>query len=786
MFKIKHALILITILILLSIIFNACGRKDSLYSNLKPLIRITSYEGVEETAQIDSTSPVSFRQRIYWEASDEDGVVEGYAFRITDLSGNHIQTYGYEVLDEDGWIYHYQEGADESIPLETTDAKTIWSNQVYADINFPANANGDSAEVSCIFEVKCIDDRDEECDNIARKYFHVNSERPLCTVTSTQGEIDGKTIGVGVVLSFNIIDKDPFVGSVPNYFKFELYKRDLDGDTLSVEEGGYPDTLLTTEFEEDVNEFLITWDSHDNTRPYLRTNNIINGIAQDSTFITAWAIDIAGIVSDPVTVTFLVKEGFYPKTLVYSGETQQGSPTVNDIYILGANHFAYQNETDEVIPNVTTADGVHFSTPFWIDKNLCFTTLHSNDLKIYMKWGYNGEYESNDPDGTKKLIVKDELTGSPYSSEIKYFDLRLDGEPYYYAPLPAEQYNYFDEETGKEWLRVPINHEISQETIFTYLQPGTHRFEVRAVDLQEVADESPAEFIFKVIEPLQAEEKEGIVIINDTPHHSSFSPKEIIDSLYSDIGFFSDYSGTLTILKRVDLFNNIDQHMPNLHFSKCYLSPTDLQQYKTVFFHTDQQPGVSNFAKEYDVLNLYLRGGGNLILSGGANLKVKVHTDCSNFGYPILENCFGIPMDEEDVMNIIEREGVTSIDPAFKNLAYFIKATGEGDLPDIDITLPSLMCGYVTMNSGLGPVCFFDEDLLSDETTVIYRFGCKPAGDDPIDPTQSEFDEYNGQPVALLKDYNGGKCYIFGFPLSFMEVDMVKTMLAQILEEIEQ
>ncbi|MCK4652816.1 MAG: hypothetical protein KAU01_00040, partial [Candidatus Cloacimonetes bacterium] len=82
-------------------------------------------------------------------------------------------------------------------------------------------------------------------------------------------------------------------------------------------------------------------------------------------------------------------------------------------------------------------------------------------------------------------------------------------------------------------------------------------------------------------------------------------------------------------------------------------------------------------------------------------------------------------------------------------------------------------------------VAFFDEALLINEPTVIYRLGCKPAGDGLLDPSQYEYDLYNGQPIGLRKETGGSKCYIFGFPLAYMVPDQVRLLMNQIIEEIE-
>jgi hypothetical protein len=803
MFRLKKTMILLTTLTVIILIIGACGRKGTMYLNKLPTIMITSYEGVTESTVIDSTNPVSFQQKIYWEASDEDGVVENYAFRVVDKDfdfenneGNTIATPGYEVVDEDGWAYHYLPGADEAIPLEITEAKSIWTNQVYAVINFPANEDGDSTNVTSIFEVKCKDNRGDECEDTAKKYFHVNSEKPKCTVGSTKGDIHEKTIGTGVIFSFNILDNDQFVGSVPDHFKFKLVRRDLASSLIPESEGGYPDVIWSTEYEPKIQEYLTTLDDFDGTRAALILNNIVNSVPQDSTYLTAWAIDLAGIVSEPRTISFIIKEGFYPNTIIYNGILKQGVTTLqscgNDIFVLGTNHFVtYINESlGRLIPSVMTSEGTHYSTPFWYDKNENYIAIGSNDLKVYIRWGYNREYEGNSRQGKKVSKVLDEQTGDPYFTEITYFDLRLDGEAYYYAPLPASEYNIIDEDTGKEWLRVPMGHEISQETIFIGLQAGTHRFEVRAVDLQYVGDETPTEFVFKILEPIPAEEKEGILVLDDAPAEPNNCPEEYVDSLYSKDYFFSDYEGPVDQLDRNELKNTI--WIPTLHFGNDVFSPTDLEPYKIVVYHSDCPTGKCKIAFEYDVLNLYIRGGGNLIVSGGSNLKVKALSNFIEFGFPFLDKYFGIQGSEEESIKYFEKYGTTPYSLVFWTLPYFIKATpDDGFTGDVELQIPSFNSKVNWQPllqipvEALGPVAFFDEALLINEPTVIYRLGCKPAGDGLLDPSQYEYDLYNGQPIGLRKETGGSKCYIFGFPLAYMVPDQVRLLMNQIIEEIE-
>ncbi len=800
MFKFRNAAIIIAVLLVLLLIFSACGRKGSLETNIKPTISITSYEGVEEPALIDSISPASFQQKIYWEASDEDGVVDKYAFRVVDedmqpfsnIQGDIIGTPGYEIVDENGWVYHYQTGADETIPLELSDSKTIWTDQVYAIINFPANQDGDSTDVTSVFEVKCKDNLGEECEESAIKYFHVNSLKPSCTVRSTKGDIAGKTIGIGIVFSFNIIDKDQFVGSIPDYFLFKLDKKDLLGALITGDEG-YSDIVWTTKYERDIEEYEVTLDDYEGTRAALKLNNIENSVPQDSTYITAWAVDLAGIVSDSVTISFIVKEGFYPGTLIYNGIKQGNIEPGNNLFALGANQFVTYIDASlgRLIPSVMTLEGTHYSTPFWISKDGEYTAIHSNDMKIYMKWGYYGEYQNNSPNppNKKNANVLDERTGKQYFSEIRFYDLRMDGEAYYYAPLPGSEFNILDEETGKEWLRVPVSHAIAQQTIITGLSSGIHRFEVRPVDLQNVPDKTPSEFIFNLFAPVPFNEKEGILILDDSDDNLMISPEAYVDSLYQEY-YFADYTGRVDFLDRAWLAVNIKNS--KFHFDNAEFCPTDLQSYKTVIYHSDNVINKGAFAEEYDVINLYLKGGGNLVFSIGANLQTNVLRDVRNWAFPVLDRYFGVDSSDEESILILEKDGVTALNPPFFNLPYFIKAIPDnGFTEEIDLMIPSFH-PFVNIHpvlqievNAMGPVAYFDESKLDENTTVIYRFGCISAGDGPLDPANYEYNTYNEQPVGLKRQVGESKCYVFSFPLSYMEPVQVKEMLNQIIDEIE-
>jgi hypothetical protein len=123
----------------------------------------------------------------------------------------------------------------------------------------------------------------------------------------------------------------------------------------------------------------------------------------------------------------------------------------------------------------------------------------------------------------------------------------------------------------------------------------------------------------------------------------------------------------------------------------------------------------------------------------------------------------------------------------FLKLNFFVSAVSENeDYSDINLKLPSFV-NLVTSKEGLGPVAYFQN--FTSET--IYSYGCKvPENWDDTDdndqyPSLNQFNEFNGKAVALRNENENGKCWIFGFPLSFMEPDEVTTLIDRIMLEIE-
>ena len=824
MLKLRNYFILTTILLASLIIISSCAERKGTYEpDAPPVIAITSYTGVD-SLDIDTPeeleewleNPTSFQQDIWWSAYDPDGVVEGYAFRISvfdeDLRGYvPIAVPGFdEIMEPDGWVLHYIEGADETEPMDTENFTnvTIWSQLLNAVINFPANGEvmlddfgnpvyqevlegADSVlvyePVRSMFEVKCIDDSGLPSET-AVKYFNNESAAPKVFIASSQGEIDGETVGTGLRINFTILDFDPLAEAEADYFLFKMLQRNLDGSFPATQPEGY-DVWYEIEGFDDKGEVILT--NTEYTYPNIFPNTYDGDVAQDSTLIVAKAIDVAGIESRADTISFAVKEGFHPGTVIYYGGEDSG----NDVWVLGSNHFVtYQDGSiAKVIPNVLKPDGNHFATPFWIDLEGNYTAINSDDLNIYMRWGYYGEYELKDPGERLLNEVWDEETGDQYFTEIIAFDLRLDGEPYNYPPLDPQYFNFTDDD-GTEWLRVPATIEVGQENVLYGLQAGEHSFVVRAVDLQLVPDPTPSVFDFILYDPIPLSEKTGVCIIDNDSDATPYCPDDTTDVLYEY--FLGDYVGTVVNLDREDAPLDNKQY----HFNRSVFSPTDLMEYELIVYHSDYPTVDTNFIAEYDPLYLYLLSGGNMILSGGSGLAAAQEEAVAGY-YRILDRFLGIPLPEdgEDTGGEILRVSWDGVNASFFNLQFLTYVQPvNGSYGIIDLQVPSFNGNLIDNlgHGGLGPVSYITG--INEMAQPLYTFGCRSPENDPeieewddecdVDwiPCEEQYNFFSPQYVGIKYSTENTNCYTFSFPLAYMDKDQVRSMFNQILTEISR
>ena len=767
---------LCVLLFLLSImvVFTACGIHGDPKVNQNPSIRITSYTG-NDSLLVDRAVP--FQQTIYWAAEDVDGVIAGYAYRILNINGEPISTPGNSVVDingditpenlkalhGNGWVIHYQKGAPEAYPLDNPNAKrTVWTEKVFTVVNFPANVNGDSAHVASKFEVVAIDNRGGISDK-ATKYFYTTSANSSILLSSTRGNLENAEIGQGVKILFRM--KDAMVGVVPTrpwYYMYRLYRVSDTDTTQILHDYGWFDTRD----QEKIDEIVLTGTSN----PSLQ-KNYENGTKVSATIIQAKVVDLAGVVSKPVSAKFYVDDKYSPQTMIYTTHS----------YALGDNHFVLRQDTNntDVPPNSNSPEGVRIASNFTAAPVLNengevvdyeWTVVGNEQTRFWFRWGYRGEYISNNPNNKAENIVRDSTgtTGVNYLSEISYFHVQLNGEQYNFGPLqqPGMQ-------PRPDWLRIPANHEISQRISFNGLHPGVHVLKVAAEDLQGKIDPTPAVFRFRVVAPNTPAERNGVLYISNNVNANP----ELIQ-YYRDI---MPAGMPVTFLHRSSLRATFNSQYSSFYIRDGkHLFPNSLlQNYKYVIYATDSGNYSSNLSmvEDFDGFRLFMRNQGNVILVGNMNLAV-LHEDFvdknNNF---FLSDFFGFPRDYTKVRSLTRQ--ITN------RQYYFTGATPLEGFPtanaEIEDNPDSIIRNLVATRQGLPSVTYFTDE--SYTASPLYLFNCKTVGQDNFSPeTDEERALYQGKAVALRKTNGQGAGYTFGFPLYHMNKDHARAILARILQ----
>lgn len=802
----KSHKLLVTLAIIVSalLLVSGCGKSGNKFANQTPSINITSYEGFDDSELLAPYANVNFlfQQRIFWNATDPDGVITGFAYRVKDQNGNPIPTPGNEYIDVDGsvtpqnvlqrfgpgWVMHYKSNADQDVPLDDPAAnRTIWTSVKYATINFPAaDANGEPLTTESTFEVIAIDNRGDitpvdpnhPMTSTAWRKFNATSERPKCFISTTKGNPNGGQVGSGIRLDFTMRDYDPFISETPYKFEFKMMKVDpVTEAVIAGTESPWYDS--STPEDPDLHRFLLTR----YTTPALTYDIDENGVTQTKTKIQTRAYDLAGVVSavtDSSAMYFAVKGGFRPQTLIYRER----------VYALGDNHFIdYSDESSPEIWPFTITGGVQrFAAPFFVDMADSHTVITSQNLKVWIRWGWKGEYGvipaagpiiyTNNPYDKKIDTVLDRATNENYFSEITHFDLRLDDQPYNYQPYANSIVTDGD---GKRWIRVPQNSPLGQTVVLTALASGTHTFEVRCVDLQGEVDPNPASFTFTLVDPIPLAQRDGVLIVDDDRHNAQTSPEPLVTERYQQM--LADYTGTKTFIKRT---NTLEEGDTNADYKLRHLATSDLQRYKLVIYHCDNPSTVGELKNENDGLVLYLRGGGNLLISHSSKLSsvlesFRLANQRTFLGYLGISSLVSPP--------------ALLLSDALQTRPFFQQALGQQvngtPYPNIDLqwgttgTPEASFNPLVNQFQGLATISYFLPTQVTAQTDSIYKMGIKPVGYTPAGPTQAQFDTYNNRTIGLRRIINSNsRSYTLGFPLSYMQMEDGKALLNRILGEL--
>jgi len=802
-----HVLVLLVLVLALALLAGGCGKSGTKRANIAPTITITSYEGFDDSDLLQpfANTIFSFQQKIYWSATDPDGVITGFAYRVLDENDNPIATPGNDFIDAagaitpknvldrygPGWVMHYLPNANQDIPLDSPEARrTIWTSQKYAVINFPAaDANGDSLVTLSKFEVIAVDNRGEITQQAAWRKFNAASARPDCGLTTSKGNPNGDSVGSGIKLSFSMNDPgDPYVPEVPYRYEFKMMKikkqaTGNDSYTETVIPGTETEWIDSISPEDPaIDEYLLTR----YTNPPL-SYDVISSDEDKATYtkIIARVYDMAGVVSNnDVSIHFAVKDGFRPNTLIYPQK----------VYALGDNHYVdYADENNpEIYPFTIVGGAQRFATSFFRSFEGENTAITSANMKVWIRWGWSGEYgkvlpsgaidHTDNPYDTKVNDVLDK-NGRNYYSEITHFDLRYDGDEYEYAPYANDPSRHVVDANGDRWLRIPLISPIGQTLVLTFPKTtaGEHKFEVRCVDLQGEVDPEPQVFTFFLEDHLPPAQREGVLVIDDDPDGVD-SPEAIVNAAYDYM--LSDYTnsgGTVVTQKRPAQINT-----EQLDHMKRYFAPSEMQKYKLVIYHSDRPTQKGSLKAEHDGLFLHLVKGGNLMISSTGKLAEDLE-DYAKGNHRAFLNYLGLPF-------IGSPAEYVSNSMALKTVMQ--KAKGQANYPDISLQCSALtdqpsFSQIIEMYHGLSAVSYFKEsspsnpNLLLPGTTVVYRLGCKPVGYTPGPPTQADYDLYNDRAIGIRHiNAQGGRTWTFGFPLSYMYGPHAKAMMNQVLSEI--
>lgn len=838
MFKQRAILLVIaSFLLIIALLTSACD-SGKLKFNEAPVLEITSYAGIDPSAPVDPNisyqETVLFQQKIYWNAYDPDGIVKGYAYRVLDSLGTPIVTPGNELIDnlgeftptelkaidnKYGWVLH--------TPANTTDPskKTIWTTEVSAIINFPAQIDslGQQLYPKSSFQVVAIDNRGK-ISEIKTKDFKSKSEAPDVFASSSKGVFEKKLesgvivpseIGQGVKLVLTMKDHDPYVGSTPWYFEYQIVRyvlnspddTEVDTTTATVD---WQSDWKSTRGQAKVNEVIMTQYSEVPLISNYMLNNVEYNERKTITVLRVRAFDLSGLKSrvaveqsdgttkyyDFRSYRFFVNGKYFPQTLAY----------LHKCHALGDNHFVERVDpgATDVMPFIKTPTGTKIARPFYLhptqfaanDSILIPTAFKmtalgnntNNNLKVWLKWGYKGEYQGDNPDDTKKFLPRDS-TGADYQTEIKYFEIQLNGQRYMFGALKDDAYQRSIGNEDPNWLRIPFDHDIAQKINLGNLATDQiHTLKIRVVDLQDKTDPTPSEIQFEVVSPKPISERSGTLVICDEVKYTSSLP-------IAKYHIYKTYKQSIpnnTFIFRTDWKNAITS-LPNSmrDLSDYILAPSYIQNFKTIVMYHDYSPSTSSFDLQADALRTYMNLNGNVIISGGDNVA-STHKRMLSVDENIFSRYFGLTTNADDVRTL-------NVTPQYQFKAWMTSVNPiSSTYPVIDVETTNNIITLVNSRDGLSTFTAFDN---VNESNVLYKSVLKaPNADDPYAPGTDEasvalYNSFNNKTVAVMKE-NGllagtkGKAYLFGFPLSIMNAmpqnGQSPTQIQTLLQQITQ
>ena len=865
----KSKIVYIAIFLLFTLaLFTACGVRGDHFATDRPTIKITSYTGFvdPDSAKVwveEYGYEVAFQQEIFWSAESRHGVIKGYAYRISyeDDSGNtvYIPTPGNDFIDEDGsatpdvlrhlgsgWVLHYIKGTQDTRPLDDPESqRTVWTDVVKTIVNFPSHdGSGEGGEFgkpeyrSSKFEVIAIDNFGKISD-IAEKYFYTTSTESHFFISSSRGAFEfssSNPVGTGIRLQF--VFNSNRIGVVPTrdwYYLYRIYKREIGTERIfEVTDPEDPNTWLLRDSPDDV-----TWYStinEPNVREKVVTKYTRDGpkLASDwqdgslnyYTVLEAKLIDLAGVVTElkdddgeVVVERFYITDRYKPAAVFYMTHT----------YVLGDYHFV-PNFTDmldnkDILPSITSPTGIRHSTPFvatpvfsdsiYFNRpnfkdtiaDMKWPIVGNENTNFWFRWGYRGEYETENPNNKLDKKVLDSTTGDDYKSEIAFFYLQLNGYRYPFQPLLEPRAQAIIIQDDPYWLKVPANHEIAQKLYLKNFSYGTHTLKVKVEDLQGAISEE-ATLKFELEAPIDPANRQGILYINNNLTYNT----NIVTPLKEFYDYVLPAGYPITFINRNDLrdnwFKGFDTDVNpykdrDVRLENYLLSYSLLQQYKYVIYGYESFSNVNNtgsLLNDIEGLRMYMDNGGSVIIVGNAQLPA-VH---KLMGYPLtnpdrfwfINNYFGFPVYDLSDSPPDEDPQSIPLGTSMTNRRYYFKGanpqpgTGLPYLKAETNNPPDINQGYAASilsdpagrpRNGLLSVTFFRS--IDESASPLYLFDCKDVGEDNFSPTATDpKSDYHDTIVGFRKNVGQSTNYVFGVPLFHLDRDHVRTVLQNIIQ----
>lgn len=473
-----------------------------------------------------------------------------------------------------------------------------------------------------------------------------------------------------------------------------------------------------------------------------------------------YVVSRSGVEQDqPSSVYFKSLYGFKPRAILYE----------DALVGYGQHHYGmFKRDIPPAFYDQICTDGDKLLRKLWVvSGNL--EAIHSDDFKLHIRWGYLGQYGYYDvtnefhvtenPFYSELNWVLNDASSENYGSHITAFWLRLDWNPF---PVMEQFFNPTVEtdSSGQQWLRVPNFNDASRHCILQNLSSGNHMVELMVEDSQGVKSDPISRNISlkPMTEPAQ---RDGILIVDNTPFSYIDAPEAIIDMFYDDVlpldwGMITEYA------------------MDENQFST--VSPSVLMNYRAVMIHQDNTLTYhdSSDLREYaDALDIYLDHQGSVLISGTFDLASDISdlSNCSPMAFDFVRNRMGI----------IDPEALGVLGSSVYQNPFFINAIGQGGISDIPLNLTNPFSSFVELTQGLPQVTYFDPSLNLD---WLYGFGCKAVDSAIYPPTQEQYDLYSSKYVGYTHSFEGGNIAVFGFPLSYMEQDAVANAMGDIISEM--